>query len=226
MATSTRVVQVPLKVWRTCKILSPTLQVPNHFEDGKRPNRLTVNKLSAGVNSALLHVFDSNTRKYFLVDTGSELSILPPGLAKATRPNHQPLIAANGTPIKLFGTHQIELQLGLQKYSCRFIIAEVTQPIIGGDFLRSHSLLVDLANECLIRTDNLKIIKGSRSLHRSFQIASLVSSDKFMSLLCKRPALTTPTFSCAVPKHGVQHRIPTTGFPVHSQARRLPPEKF
>ena len=160
------------------------------------------------------------------MDTGSALSILPPGLAKATRPNHQPLIAANGTPIKSFGTRQIELQLGLQKYSWRFIIAEVTQPIIGGDFLRSHSLLVDLANERLIRTDNLKIIKGSRSLHSSFQIASLVSSDKFMSLLRKRPALTTPTFSCSLPKHGVQHRIPTTGFPVHSQARRLSPEKF
>ena len=199
MATSTRVVQVPLKVWRTCKILSPTLQVPNRFEDGKRPNRSTVNNLSAGVNSALLHVFDSNTSKYFLVDTGSELSILPPDLAKATRPNHQPLIAANGSPIKTFGPRQIQLQLGLQKYSWRFIVAEVTQPIIGGDFLRSHSLLVDLANERLIRTDNLKIIKGSRSLQGSLQIASLVSSDKFMSLLRKRPGLTTPTFSCSLP---------------------------
>ena len=94
------------------------MQVPNRFEDGKRPNRSTVNNLSAGVNSALLHVFDSNTRKYFLVDTGSELSILPPNLilppdlAKATRPNNQLLIAANGTPIKSFGTRQIELQLG------------------------------------------------------------------------------------------------------------------
>ena len=95
---STRVMQVPLKIWRTCKILSPTLQVPNRFKDGKRPNRSTVNNLSAGVNSALLHVFDSNTHKYFLVDTGSELSILPPDLAKATRPTNQPLIAANGSP--------------------------------------------------------------------------------------------------------------------------------
>ena len=126
------------------------------------------------------------------MDTGSELSILPPGRAKATRPNHQPLVAANGSPIKSFGTRQIELQLGLQNYSWRFIVAEVTQPIIGGDFLRSHSLLVDLANERLIRTDNLKIIKGSRSLQGSLQIASLVSSDKFMSILRKRPGLTTP----------------------------------
>ena len=160
------------------------------------------------------------------MDTGSELSILPPGLVKATNPNNQPLIAANGTPIKSFGTRQMVLQLGLQKYTWRFIVAEVTQPILGGDFLHSHSLLVDLANERLIRSDNLKMIKGSRSPHQSFRITSLTSSNKFSSLLRNRPALTTPTFSCSLPKHGVQHRIPTSGFPVHSQARRLSPEKF
>ena len=160
------------------------------------------------------------------MDTGSALSILPPGLVKATSSNNRPLIAANGTPIKSFGTRQIVLQLGLQKYTWRFIIAAVTQPIVGGDFLRSHSLLVDLANERLIRSDNLKIIKGSRSAYQSFHISSLTSSNKFSTLLRNRPALTTPTFECALPKHGVQHRIPTTGFPVHSQARRLSPEKF
>ena len=206
--------------------MSQTLQAPCRFGAGKRPNRSTVNNLSAGANISLLHVFDSNSRKYFLVDTGSSLSILPPSFEKATRPNNQPLIAANGTPIKSFGTRHIELQLGLQKYTWRFIVAEVTQCILGGDFLRSHSLLVDLANERLIRTDNMKTIKGSQSPHQSFHIAALASVDKFTSLLRKRPALTTPTFSCSLPKHGVQHRIPTTGFPVHSQARRLSPEKF
>ena len=143
--------------------------------------RSTVNNLSAGISSALLHVFDSKTRKYFLVDTGSELSILSPGLAKATRPSNQPLIAANGTPIKSFCTRQIELQLGLQRYSWRFIVAEVTQPIIGGNFLRSHSLLVDLANKRLIRTDNLKIIKGSRSLQGPFPRTS--SCPYFVNVL-------------------------------------------
>ena len=116
--------------------------------------------LSSRANSSLLHVFDGNSQKYFLVDTGSSLSIVPPGLAKATGPTNQPLIAANGTPIKVFGTRQIKLKLGLQDYTWRFIVAEVTQPIMGGDFLRSHSLLVDLANERLIRTDNMKMIKG------------------------------------------------------------------
>ena len=142
MAAAPGLVQVSLEIWQSGEIMSPALQISHRFGAGKRPNRSTVNNLSAGVNSALLHVYDANSNKYFLVDTGSALSVLPPGIAKATRPNNQPLIAANGTPIKSFGTRQIELQLGLQKYTWRFIVAEVTQPIMGADFLRSHSLLV------------------------------------------------------------------------------------
>ena len=108
------------------------------------------------------------------------------------------------------------LTLGLQKFTWRFIIADVKQPIICGYFLRSHSLLVDLANERLIRTDNLKTIKGARSSHESFKITAITSMNEFSKLLDDRPELTTPTFSFDLPKHGVQHRTPTTGFPVHS----------
>ena len=44
----------------------------HRFRARKLPNRSTVNNLSAGVNSALLHVFDSNSSKYFLMDTDSK----------------------------------------------------------------------------------------------------------------------------------------------------------
>ena len=136
------------------------------------------------------------------------------------------LIAANGSSIKTLGTRQMILNLGLQRYSWHFIITDVTQPIIGGDFLCSHSLFVDLINERLIRTDNLKTIKGYRSVHESFHISSLKSTNEFVNMLCNRPELTTPTFSLNLPKHGVLHRIPTTGFPVHCQARCLSPKKL
>ena len=85
---------------------------------------------------------------------------------------------------------------------------------------------MDLANERLIRTDNLMTIKGSRSVHKSFHIASLKSTNEFANMLRDRPELTTPTFSFDLPKHGVLHCIPTTGFPVHCQARRLLPENL
>ncbi|KAJ8346303.1 hypothetical protein AAFF_G00220750 [Aldrovandia affinis] len=40
------------------------------------------------------------------------------------------------------------------------------------------------------------------------------------------PDLTTPTFSSAAVKHGVDHFIATTGPPVHARARRLDPQKL
>ena len=185
-----------------------------------------MNTLLAETHHFLLHIYDNRSGKYFLVDTGSALSIIPPNKSDLKRTDNRHLIAANGTPIKTFGTRLMILTLGLQKYTWRFIIADVTQPIIGGDFLRSHCLLVDLANERLIRSDNLKTIKGARSSHESFKITAITSTNEFSRLLDDRPQLTTPTFSFDLPKHGVQHRIPTTGFPVHSQARRLSPEKL
>ena len=231
------------------------MQIGLHTDSGKLAVRPKVNELSVGaanhVDSSnrsqtnhvgssdrgqtnhtvstrhtLLHVFDSNSRRYFLVDTGSALSIVPPNRSDRPRPGNQRLVAANGTPIRSFGTRRMELILGRQKYSWNFIVADVTQPIIGGDFLRSHSLLVDLARERVIRSDNYKVITGTASPRTSPQIASLSELSSFATLLRSRPALTTPTFSNASPRHGVQHRIPTTGFPVHSQARRLSPEKL
>ena len=136
-----------------------TLQVSNRF--GKHNTRSTVNNLSTDSNSSLLLVYDDRSGKYFLVDTGSELSVIPPSRSDTRKTCSRSLIAANGSPIKTFGTRQMMLNLGLQKYSWRFIIADVAQPIMGADFLCSHSLLVGLANERLIRTDNLKTIKGS-----------------------------------------------------------------
>ena len=171
-------------------------------------------------------LYDNRSSKYFLVDTVSELSVIPPSRSDTQKTCSRSLIAANGSPIKTFGTRQMMLNLGLQKYSWRFIIADVTQPIMGADFLRSHSLLVDLANEQLMRTDNLKTIKGSRSGHKSFHISSIKPTNEFADMLRNCPELTTPTFSFDLPKHGVLHRIPTTGFPVHCQARRLSPEKL
>ena len=149
-----------------------TMQIRFHTDSGKLAVRPKVNELSVGAANhvgssnrsqtnhtgstrhALLHVFDNKSNRYFLVDTGSALSIVPPNRSDRPRPGNQRLVAANGTPIRSFGTRRMELILGRQKYSWNFIVADVTQPIIGGDFLRSHSLLVDLARERVIRSDN------------------------------------------------------------------------
>ena len=146
---------------------------------GKRTPRTSVNSLLANTNSSLFHVYDNRSRNYFLVDTGCVLSIVPPNKSDQKRTSSQQLIAANGKPIKTFGTRLMVLFLGLQKLKWRFIVVDVTKPIIGGDFLNSYSLLVDLANERLIGTDNLKTIRGARYQHESFHISQKTNFQNY-----------------------------------------------
>ncbi len=52
------------------------------------------------------------------------------------------------------------------------------------------------------------------------------SADQYDKLLAEFPDITTPNFIHSSPKHGVQHFIPTTGPPIHSRTRRLPPDRL
>lgn len=91
-------------------------------------------------------VFDKTNSTRFLIDTGSDVSILP-----ATRSDRcygsekQHLHAANGTRIRTFGTKFVSIDLGLRrKFTWNFLIADVTLPIVGADFLAKFGILVDL----------------------------------------------------------------------------------
>ena len=70
---------------------------------GKQITQSTVNSLLADTHHFLLHIYDNRSGKYFLVDTGSALSIIPPNKSDLKRTYNRHLIAANGTPIKTFG---------------------------------------------------------------------------------------------------------------------------
>lgn len=61
------------------------------------------------------------------------------------------LYAANRAPIKVLGEKKINLDLGLQRiFEWSFLIADVTSPIIGADFIRFYDLLIDLRRDRLI----------------------------------------------------------------------------
>ena len=138
------------------------------------------------------------------------------------------LVAANGSKIKSYGTRQRTLKINQFKYKWRFQIADVHRCILGADFLRTNCLLVDLANSRLIRLESLSIINGivKGVPHNVCHITKASNPNEFAKLLRGRPELVTPTFSLGSPKHGIWHYIVTHGPPVHSQARRLPPEKL
>ena len=100
---------------------------------------------------SLFFVRDQQSGQKFLVDTGAEVSVMP---ASTTDQKHgqtdTPLYAANGTPIRTYGTRQIRLHLCNQIYEWHFHIAAVERPLLGADFLRCHGLLVNVRDQKLV----------------------------------------------------------------------------
>ena len=84
-----------------------------------------------------LFVTDKSSKCQFLIDTGSDLCCFPKSLLKK-RICHTSfeLNAANNSTIKTYGYHLLNLDFGLKKtFSWKFVIADVSLPIIGSDFL-------------------------------------------------------------------------------------------
>ena len=65
------------------------------------------------------------------------------------------------------------------------------------------------------------------SANIALHLASISSvMDPYLLLLKSFPEITTPSFSQKMPKHQVEHFIPTEGSPVDAHARRFAPEKL
>ena len=112
--------------------------------------------------SRLFFVSDTNTHTRFLVDTGSEVSVIPPSPADRRRsPDALTLMAVNNTPIRTYGKRSLTLNLGLRRsLPWIFVIADVQKPILGADFLRHSGLLVDMQQRRLIDTHTHLHIQG------------------------------------------------------------------
>ena len=75
---------------------------------------------------------------------GAEVSELPFTMTdKLSSVQGTKLTAANGSHIRTIGTCTISLWFNKWHFQSTFTIAEVSQPLMGADFLRAHSNLVD-----------------------------------------------------------------------------------
>ena len=122
------------------------------------------------------------------------------------------------------------VHLGLSKAhrkQARLIAADVSRPLLGANFLRTHNLLVDMKNRRLIEADTFSGIPCYVSTFTPTNLALVEpSSNTFRKLLNEFPDLLKPTFSAAEVKHGVHHFIPTKDRPVFARARRLAPDRL
>jgi len=197
---------------------------------GKRSGHPTVAAVADGhqQKNPLLFIWDRHSGRRFLVDTGAEISVLPASIRdKHSGPQGPSLLAANHTPIRTYGTRSVPLHFHTRSFTWTFTVADVPQPLLGADFLRSNNLLVDLRSGRLVDAQTYASVKCGTVLGHAPHLSAISTNDnEYAQILAEFPGVTTPTFSRAAVKHGVQHYIPTEGPPVHAHARRLAPDKL
>lgn len=175
-----------------------------------------------------LFIFDPTSRRHYLIDSGSDVCVMPytPKMSFVA-PSNITLYSANNSLIKTFGTKHVTLSLNLRReFNWTFVVANVSKPIIGADFLRHYGLLIDLKNSCLRDPLTNLFNKGTTICAKDQNITLISSNSKFFQILNKYKDILRPYPSELKPKHNTVHRIITKGQPVFSRPRRLNPKQL
>ena len=180
--------------------------------------------------SRLFFVTDYANGFRFLVDTGAEISIIPPSRTdRLHRQANQFLQAVNNTSIATFGVRSLTLDLRLRRtFQWVFTVADIKNPTLGADFLQHFGLSVDVGMKRLSDALTHLSVNGiaSQTTSPSLTLLPKKPANEFQAILLEFPTLLRPqTGDCKV-KHGVTHHLQTKGPPVKARTRRLPPERL
>ncbi|XP_068243807.1 uncharacterized protein [Palaemon carinicauda] len=155
-----------------------------------------------------------------MVDTGAMQLTFPPSQADLDcgPSKDAPLpVAANGSPIRCYGTRVLRISIMGRSYSWSFAIGDVSRPLLGADFLTPHGLLVDVAGKRLIDTGTC-LFRALRA-GPATMFVSAVMTQAYADLLQEFPDVFKPELrqSPGYPsKHGIYHHITTTGPPTQA----------
>ncbi|GFX44414.1 transposon Tf2-11 polyprotein [Trichonephila clavipes] len=178
-------------------------------------------------NSRRLFIRDRRTNVTFLIDTGSDVSIIPATKTQRQNNSQMTLSAANTSPIHVYTTQTLSLDLGLRRiFQWTFLVGNVSTPIIGADFLYNFRLVPDISKQALLDSEtNIKChcILGNSRIH---SIKTVSGDSVYHELLRKFPDITKPPRPDQEIKHSVVHYIETNSRPVTAKARRLAPDRL
>lgn len=183
----------------------------------------------ASTKTSRLFVHDRRTNRKYLVDSGSEISVLPPTNknAQLTPKSNFTLYAANNSKIPAYGFVNKQLDLGFRRtFMWTFVIADVSTPIIGADFLTHFNLLIDLKNKRLIDQKTSLHTLGTVAPAEHPSVVTLCASVGFKNILTEFRDITNPTAIGNSTSHETVHYIITKGPPVTSKPRRLHPKVY
>ena len=107
---------------------------------------------------------DRNSGARILIDTGAAISVWPKDkCGSSTLDATSALRAVNGTTISTFGVQTMPIRFNTKIYNHNFVIADVSIPIIGWDFLMKFKLDVMWINKQCVLFDGSS--KSSFPLH-------------------------------------------------------------
>ncbi|GBN41053.1 hypothetical protein AVEN_118515-1 [Araneus ventricosus] len=133
-----------------------------------------------------LCITDLITRNKFLVDSGAAVCCYPKKLTNFKSKQDLELYAANGSPISTYGTIKLELDFGLRRsFIWSFLVADVSDPIIGADFLERFELLIDVRNGRLLDGRTSLFVKGMVKRTKSLFLTLVANNFPFHSILLK-----------------------------------------
>ncbi len=155
------------------------------------------------------------------------MTVIPPTKKDQRKKAELKLYAANNNVIDTYGEKLMEITLSLKRsFPWRVIVADVSYPIIGTDFLAAHGLMSDLKGRRLVDSSTQLSSKAHCAMVNQPTVSTL-GTDEFSRLLADFPGISQPTSrrQCKL-SHNTTHVIETNGRPVTAKARRLPIEKL
>lgn len=190
--------------------------------------------LNSHIHIRRIFVHDQTSAQPFLIDTGADISVIPPSLREKSQPmKSRQLFAANGSPIPTYGTKRLTINIGLRRpFEWIFTIADVKSPIIGADFLKHYNLLVDLRNGKLVdNTTRLEIntinaAAEPNAVAPNTAITTFDVNNPFAAILKEFQDITVLNLRHQPTRAKTVHQIITTGQPVFCRPRRLPMDKL
>jgi hypothetical protein len=174
---------------------------------------------------SLIFLQDSVSNQQFLVDTGATVSVFP---HRSSAASSCPLLSgAEGKPISAWGKVTKKLNFGLHTFIVSFILAAMSKPILGIDFLSAHCLLVDPFSRAVLFASSLQPVGRRVAADPSRFAASIYYIiPAVRNLLALFPSIVGDGKGTAQPRHGIRLFVETSGQPVFANARCLDPDKL
>ena len=185
-------------------------------EVGKCQSRPPVVRAAAGLqNTKTLSVREQLSGRLFLADSGVDVSVFPATESdKLASEGLCSLRAANGTGIMMYGTSTRHLDFPGVGLTHKFVLAEVTRPLLGADFFDAHGLCVDFEGRRILRLVNNRVVYAIPATLTALDSSSKSSKPRGNTKTCWRSSRKSSSL-------GVAHAVPTRGPPVFPKARRL-----